>query len=195
MFVADAPRSLVLVGNEKRVRETSHTATVAKQILPKLRYISGIVNSSYGAGYLNWFKATNQYNGELFWCPPSIKAMGVYLYTDARANYWNAPAGLNRGRISDVYDLSFNPTDSEQDEIYTNTWNYAVNYPMNGIILEGQKTFQRDKTAFDRVNVRRLFLTLEKAVRRRSRYFVYENITDYMMTRFVDTMDPLFREA
>lgn len=66
---------------------------------------------------------------------------------------------------------------------------------MNGIILEGQKTFQRDKTAFDRVNVRRLFLTLEKAVRRRSRYFVYENITDYMMTRFVDTMDPLFREA
>lgn len=165
MFIADSPRSLVLVGNEKRVRETSPNATVAKQILPKLRYISGVVNSSYGAGYLNWFWATNYHNNELYWCPPSIKAMGVYINTDARANYWNAPAGLNRGVVSDVYDISFDPTDTEQDEIYTNTWNYAVNYPMGGIVIEGQKTFQRDKTAFDRVNVRRLFLNLEKEVR------------------------------
>ena len=196
MFIADAPRPFCLQGDEKIVRDTSPQNTIENQIHPKLKYISGVINTSYGAGYCNWFRCVDGHTGDLFWCPPSIKAAGVYLYTDAYSNYWNAPAGLNRGVLpNDVVDTAFNPTNKQSWAIYNSSWNYAMNYPINGIVIEGQKTFQSDKTAFDRVNVRRLFLGLESRVRYLSKFFIYEGITDYMMQRFVDTMSPIFDDA
>ena len=196
MFIVDAPRPFCLQGDEKLVRDTSPQNTIENQIHPKLKYISGIVNSSYGAGYCNWFRCIDGHTGDLFWCPPSIKAVGVYLYTDAYSNYWNAPAGLNRGALpNDVVDTAFNPTNSQSWAIYNSSWNYAMNYPINGIVIEGQKTLQVDRTAFDRINVRRLFLGLEGRVRYLAKFFTYEDITDYMMQRFVDTMTPVFEDA
>jgi hypothetical protein len=107
-----------------------------------------------------------------------------------------APAGLRRGVLgSDVIDIAFNPTNDEAGKIYINNWNYAISYPLGGIVLEGQKTFQKDKTAFDRINVRRLFLGLEKTVRYLAKYFTYEGITDYLMQRFRDTMTPIFEDV
>ncbi len=196
MFVADGMRPLCLVGEEKRVRPTKPENTIENQIIPRLRYISGILNSSYGAGYCNWFRCIDRFSEEYYWCPPSIKATGVYIYTDAYSHYWMAPAGLRRGVMqSDVIDVAFNPTNDEAGKIYINNWNYAVSYPLGGIVLEGQKTMQKDKTALDRVNVRRLFLGLEKTVRYLAKYFTYEGITDYLMQRFRDTMTPIFEDA
>ena len=142
MFVADGMRPLCLVGEEKRVRPTKPENTIENQIVPRLKYISGIINSSYGAGYCNWFRCIDRYSGEYYWCPPSIKATGVYIYTDAYSHYWMAPAGLRRGVMqSDVVDIAFNPTNDEAGKIYINNWNYAVSYPLGGIVLEGQKTY------------------------------------------------------
>ena len=142
MFVADGMRPLCLVGEEKRVRPTKPENTIENQIVPRLKYISGIINSSYGAGYCNWFRCIDRYSGEYYWCPPSIKATGVYIYTDAYSHYWMAPAGLRRGVMqSDVVDIAFNPTNDEAGKIYINNWNYAVSYPLGGIVLEGQKSF------------------------------------------------------
>ena len=196
MFIADGLRPLCLVGDEKRVRTTKPENTIENQILPRVKYISGIINSSYGAGYCNWFRCIDRYSGEHYWCPPSIKATGVYIYTDAYSHYWMAPAGLRRGVMQeDVVDVAFNPNNDEAGKIYINNWNYAVSYPLGGIVLEGQKTFQKNKTSLDRVNVRRLFLGLEKTVRYLAKYFTYEGITDYMMTRFKDTMTPIFEDV
>lgn len=97
--------------------------------------------------------------------------------------------------IPNVYDCAFSPTIEEAGKIYNARWNYAVNYPINGIILEGQKTMQIDMTALDRVNVRRLLLYLEKTVIRIGRKFLYEGNTPYLRQKFIDTLNPIFKDC
>lgn len=194
MFINDIYRSFCIKGNQKIVRSTDVNSSIVRDIIPKLRYISG-VNSSYTAGYSDWFQITDEYSGDLMWLPPSIKAAGIYIYTDIYGHHWDAPAGLNRGIVKNVVDVAFSPSNDEAGKIYKQCWNYAINYPINGITLEGQKTMQLQKTAFDRVNVRRLFLYLEKRVIRIAKYFLYEGNTVYLRQRFVDTIRPLFEDA
>lgn len=79
--------------------------------------------------------------------------------------------------------------------IYDKCWNYAINYPNDGIVLEGQKTLQTKPSALDRVNVRRLMLRLERAVGQSARWFLYEGNTAYTRQRLIDAIDPYFRQA
>lgn len=194
MFLADGLRTFCLTGNQKIVRDTVIDSSIAKDILPKLKYMSGL-NSSYSAGYCNWFLVTDNYTNDVFWCPPSIKMAGIYIYTDAYYHKWDAPAGHRRGVINNILDCAFSPTIDEAGKIYNQAWNYAINYPIDGIIAEGQKTMQLKKTAFDRINVRRLFLYLEKNVGRVAQFFKYEDNSQYRRQLFVDTIRPLFEDA
>ena len=194
MFIADGLRPFCLEGNQKIVRKTKLGSTVEKDILPKLRYMTGL-NSSYSAGYCDWFQMNDYYSGDLFWCPPSIKAVSIYIYCDTYFHTWDAPAGMTRGIVPNVVDVAFSPTNEEAGKIYDQCWNYAINYPIDGIIMEGQKTFQLNKTALDRVNVRRLLLGIEKKVNRAAKYFLYEGNTEYHRQRFVDTIRPIFENA
>lgn len=194
MFIADSPRPLVLEGNQKIVRTSAPNNTVDVNIINKFKYLTGI-NTSYGAGYSNWFKQLDEFTGLNFWCPPSIKAAAIYVYNDRVANIWDAPAGLNRGIVYGVNDITFNPNKKQAGSIYTKAWNFAVNYPYDGIVLEGQKTFQVKPSAFDRVNVRRMFLRLERQVYKIARYYVYEPNNEYTRTRFVDQITPIFDDV
>lgn len=193
MFIADGMRPLVLQGQKKIVRDTKPTNSIDANILPFVPAICGI-NTNYGAGYANWFEQADDYTGDFFWCPPSIKATGVYINTDLNYDYWLAPAGLTRG-IVQALDVSFNPNGKQAGCFYEKNWNYAINYPQDGIILEGQKTFQVKPTALDRVNVRRTMLRLERAVYAVARYFVYENNTAYTRQRLVDAIEPIMRDC
>jgi len=192
MFVADGPRPFCLTGNKKIVRPSKPSNTVDSSILPLLKYITG-VNTNYGAGYCDWFQKADEFSGDYFWCPPSIQAMGVYLNTDINFDYWMAPAGLNRGVVA-ALDVAFNPTQRQADEIYPKSWNYARNYPNDGIVLEGQRTFQSKASALDRVNVRRAMLRFERMVYEIARWYVYENNTTYTRQRFYDAVDGVFKE-
>lgn len=194
IFIADAPRPFCLNGDSKIIRTTCPSNTIEKSILPNLKYLTGI-NSSYSTGYCDWFYCKDEYTGDFFWCPPSIKAAGAYCYTDIYFHKWDAPAGMYRGIVRNAYDVAFSPTDDEAGRIYQQTWNYAVNYPINGIILEGQKTFQKNQTTLDRVNVRRLLLHLEKQTARIARMFLYEGNTAYNRQRLVDMLTPIFEDA
>lgn len=193
MFVTECPRPLVLQGQKKIIRESKPANTIDANILPYLPAVCGL-NTNYGAGYLDWFEMADDYTGDFFWCPPSIKAMGVMINCDVNYWYWDAPAGLNRGVIQ-ATDVAFSPTIKQAGPIYEKNWNYAINYPNDGIVLEGQKTFQTKPSAFDRINVRRLFLRLERAAYQVSRYFVYEGHTAYTRQRLIDALDPYFKEA
>ncbi len=193
MYVVDAPRNFALDGKRKAVRETKRNTSIDLTIIPRLRYIGG-TNSSYGAGYSDWFSVVDDYSGESYWCPPSIQAMGAYVFTDINYNYWDAPAGMKRGVIA-ANDVAFNPNMQQAGNIYLKNWNYAVKYPDEGVILEGQKTFQTRPSAFDRVNVRRLFLRLERYVWKQARYFVYEPNTAATRQRFHDRIDPYFQSV
>jgi len=192
MTIMDTPRHLVLLGNEKRIRKTAPDKTFSNTIGQDIRYVTGI-NSSYAALYCNWFAMVDEFTGVQFWIPETVKVAGIYAYNDTTANIWDAPAGLNRGIVNGVYDLSFNPKDKDMDTIYTNSVNYAVKYPLDGFIVEGQKTTQAKPSAFDRVNVRRLFLRLERATYMACRYFVYEPNNLFTRRRLIDVLTPMFQ--
>ena len=191
MFVADGMRPLVLQGQKKIVRDTKPSNSIDKDILPYIPAICGM-NTNYGAGYADWFEQADDYTGDFFWCPPSIKATGCYVNTDLNFEYWLAPAGLNRGIIA-ATDVAFSPNDKQAGAFYEKNWNYAINYPQDGIVLEGQKTFQAKPSALDRVNVRRMLLRLERQVYKTVRYFVYENNTAYTRQRIIDAIDPILK--
>lgn len=196
MAVIDGLRPMCLVGNSKIVRPTAPQNTVANSIIPKFRIIANSFDSSYSAGYCNWYLQQDYSNNEDYlWIPPSIKAMGVYIYCDTYFHPWSAPAGHTRGIVGDVVDIAFKPTDDDAGMIYSNAWNYAMSYPIDGIVIEGHKTFQSQRTALDRINVRRLALYLEKRVAEVARTFVYEQNTPYMRQLFVDSITPIMDDA
>ena len=191
VFIIDSPRFLSLRNNRKVVNPYDMSSTVADEILPKIKMISGI-NSSYGWGYVPWFNIGDASDGISFWCPPSILGANRYIITRTRWNTWDAPAGMTRGPIS-VVDTSFEPDLNARNVIYSNGWNYAVTDVQNGVTtLEGQKTFQSYQSAFDRINVRSLFLDLERRVFRIARNYIYEPNTAEVRQRFVDDIDPIF---
>ena len=195
MFVTECPRHLVLNGNKPVVRKSKKDTSVDVNIIPYLTKITGF-NTSYGAGYMNWYKTISDYTGDVLWIPPSIVAAGTYILTDRDYNWWDAPAGMKRGAVN-MADVSFNPNMRQAGEIYDVAWNYAINYQgeyINGIVQEGQKTFQSYHSAFDRVNVRRLFLRCERYVYFASRAFLYEPNTAYTRRRYVDTITPFFED-
>ncbi len=192
MTILDGPRHLVLQGAQKWIRKTAPSNTFSNKIGSKLRYITGL-NSSYAALYINWMKTVDDFYGIPFWLPPSCKISGIYANNDRTANIWDAPAGLNRGIINGIVDLAFNPSIKEADQIYIKSINYAKQYPLDGFIIEGNKTCQVKPSAFDRVNVRRLFLRLERLVYQAAKYFVYEPNSSFTRRRLIDTIEPTFR--
>lgn len=196
MFIADGLRQFCLDGDSKYIRKSAPQNTISNSILPTLRFMTNVINSSYSAGYCNWFYQQDYSKAyDYIWCPPSIKAAGVYIFCDTYAHPWSAPAGMARGVIQDAIDVAFIPLEDDAGKIYSNEWNYAMSYPLDGIIIEGHKTFQMQKTALDRINVRRLLLWLEKQVERVARRFVYEGNTPYLRQTFVDTIRPIFESA
>lgn len=140
MFIADGLRPLCLKGNAKIVRPTNYKSTISNSIAPKMKYIAGAVDTSYGAGYCDWVMKEDEFTGLNFWLPPSIKACGVYINSTNNGHYWDAPAGINRGKI-DVKDIAFNPTVVEGANFYTKSWNYCTWYEDEGHVIEGQRTF------------------------------------------------------
>jgi len=191
MVILDVPRNLAIKGNQKVIRKTAPENTFSNSITPKLKFITGL-NSSYAALYADWMKMVDSFSGKNMWIPPSIKAAGIYVRTDRIASIWDAPAGLNRGIIGGINDIAFNPAVKEADVLYSRSFNYCKQYPFEGFILEGQKTTQVKRSAFDRVNVRRLFLRLERFAYQASRYFVMEPNNDFTRRRLVNTLNPTF---
>lgn len=117
MFLADSPRPFCIEGESKIVRPTKIENTIDNSITTKIKFMTGI-NSSYSAGYSDWFQIADEYSGDFFWIPPSVKAAGVYCYTDVYHHKWDAPAGFVRGRISNAVDVAFSPTNDEAGRIY-----------------------------------------------------------------------------
>ena len=191
VFVCDSPRDFSLVGSKKIVSPYDIKKSVSNDILPYVKNIAG-VNTSYGWGYAIWYLIGDAYSGQSFWCPPSIFGANCYVRTRTRWNVWDAPAGLTRGVIS-VDDTSFEPDLNARNTLYSNAWNYSLTYVQNGATcLEGQKTFQTKTSAFDRINVRSLFLYLERQVFAVARDYIYEPNTVDIRQQFVDNITPIF---
>jgi len=135
------------------------------------------------------------FTGQNVWQPFSGYAAAMITSSDANNYFWTAPAGLNRGIITGISDIGINPLQKQRDLLYNISLNPLVYFPGEGYVVMGQKTLQTTPTAFDRINVRRLFLYLEKAVNQTVKFFVFEPNTTFTRSRIVNTITPIFEKA
>lgn len=131
------------------------------------------INSSYSAIYAPWVQIYDNYTDKTVFVPPSGYVAGVYAYTASVSEVWYAPAGVRRGLLR-VLGVQLVFTEGERDSLYTNNVNPIQSFSGEGIQVYGQKTLQRQASALDRVNVRMLMITIEKAIARALRPFVFE---------------------
>ena len=186
LALLDSPRILTLDGNAKKVRRTNQEATFYSSISKNFRKLP-IINSQFGVMFFNWWKAVEIEMTRDEWLPPSILAGEIYCSIP----FWNAPAGLNYGVVPNVRDISVNPSKQQASLIYDNKMNYFV-IERGQCRLEGQKTLYAKSSAFDRVNVRRLFNFMNRSCDRLLRYFVYETNTLDNRRRLTNYMNVLF---
>ena len=148
------------------------------------------VDSNMTATYYPWVKTIDVNTNKLISVPPSVLLPGVFAANDRVAAEWFAPAGLNRGGLVGAVSVINRLTQSEKDTLYEGKVNPIVQFPGQGIVVFGQKTLQDKPSALDRINVRRLLLTVRKYIASTSRYLVFEQNTAETRNRFLNIVNP-----
>ena len=135
----------------------------------------------------------NRYSDSYDWIPACGHIAGLCAYTDDIADAWFSPAGLNRGQLRGITKLAYNPKQADRDELYSNNINSIMSFPGQGIVLWGDKTGQSRATAFDRINVRRLFNVIQYEVKKAARYQLFELNDAFTRAAFRNTLEPFLR--
>jgi hypothetical protein len=148
------------------------------------------VDTNYAATYYPWVKTIDTNTNKLVTVPPSVLMPAVFAANDRLAAEWFAPAGLNRGGITGAVSVLNRLTHAERDTLYENKVNPIAAFPGQGIVAFGQKTLQDRASALDRINVRRLLITMKKFIASTSRFLVFEQNTTETRTRFLNTVNP-----
>jgi hypothetical protein len=151
---------------------------------------SNAVDSNMVATYYPWVKTIDVNTNKLISVPPSVLLPGVFAANDRVAAEWFAPAGLNRGGLIGAVSVLNRLTQSEKDTLYEGKVNPIVQFPGQGIVVFGQKTLQDKPSALDRINVRRLLLTVRKYIASTSRFLVFEQNTSETRNRFLNIVNP-----
>jgi phage tail sheath protein FI len=191
VFVSDPLRANFLRGENTKVLSI-RSKNFSQHVYQPLRTQFESINSNYSVTYGNWVRGYDQFLDKGVWLPSSGFAAAVYARSDAATQPWFAPAGFTRGTINNISDLAFNPNQKQRDFLYTVSINPIAMFSGDGFVVFGQKTLQSKPSAFDRVNVRRLFLTLERAVQRTLKYYVFEPNTEFTRTRLRSSISPVF---
>jgi phage tail sheath protein FI len=137
----------------------------------------------------------DRYNDAYRWVPLNGDIAGLCARTDYSADPWYSPGGFNRGQIKNVVKLAFNPGQPDRDALYSAGVNPVVNFPGQGVILYGDKTMLARPSAFDRINVRRLFIVLEKAIAVAAKFQLFEFNDGFTRAQFKNLVEPFLRDV
>ena len=159
-----------------------------------LKNVKGFTRSSYLSVDNNFLKVYDKYNDKYIHIPAASSTAGLCAATDNNFAPWVSPAGTRRGQYFGVTGLTYNPNKSERDELYRNGINPITNMPGNGILLFGDKTHLDRPSAFDRINVRRLFLVIERAIAEAAKNILFEFNDEFTRAEFVNIIEPLLRD-
>lgn len=159
-----------------------------------VEYVDRLTSSSFGVMDSCAVKIYDKYNEVFRWIPANGIVAGLCARTDDTNDPWWSPAGYNRGQLRSIASISYNPDKADRDELYKARINPIVQFPGEGTILYGDKTMLAKPSAFDRINVRRLFNVLEKAIATSSKYILFEFNDEFTRARFVGMVEPYLRE-
>lgn len=152
-------------------------------------------SSSYAVMDSGWKYQYDKYNDLFRWIPLNGDIAGLCARTDLTNDPWWSPGGLNRGIIKNVVKLAYSPNKTDRDILYVNNVNPVVTFPGDGTVLFGDKTMQTKPSAFDRINVRRLFIVLEKAISKAARYELFEFNDEFTQAMFRNMVEPFLRDV
>ena len=180
-----SPRSSDVVGGASNSAKTTNVTT----------FFGNLNSSSYcvfDSGYKYMF---DKYNDVYRYVPLNGDIAGITANTDLVADAWFSPAGYNRGGVRGTTKLAFNPSKAERDLLYQNRINPVCTFPGQGTVLFGDKTALSRPSAFDRINVRRLFLVLEKAISNAAKFQMFEFNDAFTRAQFVNLVEPFLRDV
>ena len=152
-------------------------------------------SSSYVVADSGWKYQLDKYNNVYRWVPLNADIAGLCVYTDTVKDPWFSPAGFNRGAIKNCIKLAWNPTKTYRDTLYAAGVNPVVSFAGQGTVLFGDKTLQSKPSAFDRINVRRLFISLEKAISTAAKFSMFELNDEFTRGQFVALVTPFLRDV
>ena len=152
-------------------------------------------SSSYVVADSGWKYMFDKYNNVYRWIPLNADIAGLCVYTDSVRDPWWSPAGFNRGNLKNVVKLAWNPNQTQRDTLYASGINPVATFQGQGTVLFGDKTLQVKPSAFDRINVRRLFIVLEKTIAKASQYSLFEFNDSFTQAQFVALVTPFLRDV
>jgi hypothetical protein len=194
VFVSDPLRTIFVRGTTTKV-SSKKNFIFSNEIYWPLNNIYNSVQSSYTVTYGNWMKTNDVFSTKPVWVPSSGYATAIIAKSSQTSYPWVAPAGFSRGTLANVLDIAINPTQKQRDLLYKINVNPVAYFNTDGFVIYGQKTMYRKPSAFDRINVRRLFLTLEKATQRLLKYYVFEPNDFATRNRLKGALTPIFDQA
>ncbi len=182
-FVSPARADVVDVANA--ITQTANVKAFAEG-LPSTSY--AVIDSGYKYMY-------DRYNDVFRFVPLNGDTAGLCARTDSIADPWFSPGGFNRGQVRGAVKLAFNPNQTQRDDLYKARVNPVVSFPGQGTVLFGDKTAQSKPSAFDRINVRRLFIVLEKACATAAKFQLFEFNDEFSRANFRNLVEPFLRDV
>ena len=158
-------------------------------------YRNALPSSSYAVLDSGYKYQYDRYHDKYRWVPLNGDIAGLCARTDYTNDPWYSPGGLNRGQVKNVVKLAVNPGRTERDTLYKAGINPVVNFPGQGTVLYGDKTLLAKPSAFDRINVRRLFIVLEKAIATAAKYQLFEFNDSFTRAQFTNLVSPFLRDV
>ena len=154
-----------------------------------------LTSSSYAVLDSGWKYQYDRYNDLYRWVPLNGDTAGLAVRTDFVADPWFSPAGFNRGQVKNVVKLAYSPSKTDRDTLYKKGVNPIVSFPGQGTVLFGDKTLLAKPSAFDRINVRRLFIVLEKAIATAAKFQLFEFNDPFTRAQFRNLVEPFLRDV
>ena len=189
---ADSRKDLLVFLSPTKASVVNNAGNEATSILSFRNSLSSTSYAVLDSGYKYQF---DKYNNVYRWVPLNGDIAGTCARTDLERDPWFSPGGLNRGAIKNVIKLAYNPNKAERDNLYVQGINPVVTFQGEGTVLFGDKTMLAKPSAFDRINVRRLFIVLEKSIARAARSTLFEFNDQFTRAQFVNLVEPFLRDV
>ena len=194
MDIATARKDCVAFISPARA-DVVDVANAVTQTQNVVGFADGLPSSSYAVIDSGYKYMYDKYNDVYRYVPLNGDTAGLCARTDSVADAWFSPGGFNRGQIRGAVKLAFNPNQTQRDELYKSRVNPCVSFPGQGTVLFGDKTAQSKPSAFDRINVRRLFIVLEKAVSTAAKFQLFEFNDEFSRANFRNLVEPFLRDV
>jgi len=189
--IAESRRDAVVFASPPYVDIVNTTGQADKIVT----YRNQLTSSSYAVLDTGWKYQYDRYNDKYRYIPLNGDIAGLAVRTDLVSDPWFSPAGYNRGVIKNLVKLAYSPTKTDRDTLYKSGVNPVVTFPGQGTLLFGDKTLLARPSAFDRINVRRLFIVLEKSIATAAKFQLFEFNDPFTRNQFKNIVEPFLRDV